>query len=804
MPTLPEVRSWNPASLSDAADRLTAADTAFTTETGRVSAKLVDLHHDWTGAAFDAARYRVATECAAAARVSTEVTELARALTDGSRRLHSVREVALAKVAAAESDGCRVGDDWSVSAGSGSTERDAVDAHRWAIGRAVDDLVREDGEVTRLVEDAAQQVRARGDQVGDGADLSRPAEEGAARLGREDGEALAAAAAHGDDAALSRIAEQLPAQVLTPSELTSLAAGDEVSTVPQSVRDYYTELYRAAGKDGVLALGDHLKAQEVAGNPGAGRALNSVANGLMLVSNEKVSSGRNPDGSLRSPGSYANLPANLRELVSTRTNGPDKNATTYPGTGQLADQTRFFEDTRRFGALAKEAEPGYLPGVELSREMTRQAASLGIPGGVSAFTGHPGFTVGTESVEQSMRDYLEVSGRNHEATTQLLTGHGSPDQPLDGGYSPVKTIAPLLRYDWSEDQGAPALFDWIGEHATPGPEVSVAQSEQAGSAATGLIRLITEGGVDGQIGTFESLMNLPDSDDRSLGSLNPALTQQVAGAVTPYLDAIAIAPDSEVTTHGFSRAEALGPNADIGAIRLATLMNTDPTASAAFNGAIVDRTNDYAGRFGELHGETSWDRNALGQASGRLLGYMEQGLRAEAYDGGLDDAAAEAKAAGSTKLAVEVATKIGVGVGGPLATPLDVASSFVQQGIEPEYAPLHKEAFAVDADGLAAQRAYRMLAAVTAKEPGLLESAFGGESHSWLQDGRLRAFDEIMTLDNRASQGSKLQSAAEELLDRAGLRFERFNDALDTSRGDLSGYTTDADHYRSRILRGER
>ncbi|MBM4495923.1 hypothetical protein GS426_08030 [Rhodococcus hoagii] len=44
-------------------------------------------------------------------------------------------------------------------------------------------------------------------------------------------------------------------QALTAAELDTPRAGGKVGTLPQTVRDYYAELYRAAGKDGVLALG---------------------------------------------------------------------------------------------------------------------------------------------------------------------------------------------------------------------------------------------------------------------------------------------------------------------------------------------------------------------------------------------------------------------------------------------------------------------------------------------------------------------------------------------------------------------
>ncbi|WP_433703432.1 hypothetical protein [Prescottella equi] len=715
--------------------------------------------------------------------------DLAKILDDGAQRLYWARDAALARVEAALADGYTVLDDWSVVGGAGAPVELLV-THRDAVADAAAALAREDTEVARLIEDAAQRIRARGDRIGSGGDPSDSIEDGAGRLGREDGDVLATAAA-GDTAALDRIAGQLPAQGLTAAELDTLAAGGQVGTLPQTVRDYYAELYRAAGKDGVLALGDHLRTQEAGGDPNAGRALNSLANGLMVVSNENIGSGYNPDGSLHSPGSYDQLPSDLREVISTRTHGTDANAIRYPGeSGVLADQYRFHEDTRRLGELLKESEPGYAPGTEFARELTRQAANLAEETALSG--------ADPALVEQSMRDYLEVSGRNHEAITQLLTGEGSDRVPLDSDYRPANTMTPLLQFDWSDDRDAPDLFGWIGENAIPGAEVSVDHSTQAGSAATGLISLIT----DSSSSRFESMMNLPGHDGRSLGEVNPALTQQIAQAVTPNLGDIAVAP--ELQTHGFDRGAALGEVGDVRSIRLATLMNTDPTASALFNGAIIERTNDYAGRFGELHGESTVIRHQLGEASGRLLGYMDQGLRAEAYDRGLDDAAAAEQTAGRTKLAIDVATKTVVGLGGPATIPLDIASSVVQAGITPEKSGLPAESFDVSDNLLAGQRAYHVLEAVAAKDPSVLDGLLSDGDplipSGWVDDGRLRNYSEIVATDGRLTTAVELRTIAEEALDRGGLRLERFNGPLDEWRGNLQEYTSDAAHYEHRIL----
>ncbi|WP_305094537.1 WXG100 family type VII secretion target [Prescottella sp. R16] len=788
MPSLPEVRSWNTAVLSDAAARTSTADTRFVDELTGMSRSVESLHENWSGSAYDAARDRVDAEHTAGQSLSNEVRDLAAILDGAATRLYWARDAALARVEAAHADGCTVLDDWTVV---GDVPLEVLDVHRVAVVEAAESLAREDTSVARLIEEAAQRIRACGDQIGSGGDPSEPILDGAARLGHGDGSVLATAARAGDGAALDRIASQLPVQGLTSTELETLASGGRVDTLPQSVRDYYTELYRAAGKDGILALGDHLRMQEAGGDPGAGPALNSLANGLMVVSNENVGSGVDENGALRSPGSYDQLPADLRELISTRTHGADANAIHYPrDVGALADEYRFHEDSRRLGALLKEAEPGYVPGTELARELTRQASNLAEGTALSG--------TAPELVEQPMRDYLEVSERNPEAITQLLTGEGSEQVPLDSGYNAADTMTPLLHFDWNDDRGAPDLFGWIGENAVPGPDVSVEQSEQAGRAATGLISLLTGDATGG----FESMMNLPGQDGRSLGEVNPALTQQIAQSVTPYLGNIADGP--ETRTHGFDREAAVGEGGDIRSIRLATLMNTDTTASALFNGAIIERTNDYAGRFGELHGESTVIRYQLGEASGRLLGYMDQGLRAEAYDRGLDDTAAAEQAAGRTKLAIDVATKTIVGLGGPATIPLDVASSVVQAGMETEKLIIPEEATRINAGDLATQRAYRMLEAVAAKDPSMLDGTDGRSAIPEIlrNDQGIRPLADIMADPENQRITTTLRTSVEEFLHRRGLEIQRFDLPLNSARDNQSDYITDEASYRSRILKG--
>src|SRR5690606_5582546 len=179
------------------------------------------------------------------------------------------------------------------------------------------------------------------------------------------------------------------------------------------------------------------KSQEQAGNPVAAARRDALANGLMVVSNENIGTGRNPDGTLRSPGGYQQLPEDLRRTISTRVGGPDANSDRYPTSPPEtveAAQTRFLSDSSKLGELFKQSNPGYEPGVEFSRELTRQAAALSSPGGHPDIADLPGGSVKLATMEPTLRDYLEVSGRNQEAMTQLLTGETEPGSvPLEDG-----------------------------------------------------------------------------------------------------------------------------------------------------------------------------------------------------------------------------------------------------------------------------------------------------------------------------------------------------------------------------------
>ncbi|MFC8044664.1 hypothetical protein [Nocardia sp. NPDC057353] len=820
MPTRTDIIAWKPEKLSEWAAEMEADTGYYQAQLGRVLTHFGGA--GWSGRAADAASDRFVEEHDQGRKLAQEIIDVATALRAADQRLADEKRLLLAAVGDVEADpALRVADDWVVSVVAGAVDEVTVAAHQEVVHAAYRSLTGAISEIEVAITAATQKIRVRGDQLGDGVDAPDAAPADSGGLGSEDGRAVREAIRPDgtiDTEALDEISTRLPPQALTQSELDTLAAGGEVDTMPASVQQYYREFYQSAGKDGILALNDQLKAQEQAGNPLAAPRRDALANGLMAVSNENLGTGRNPDGTLRSPGSYQQLPEDLRRTISTRVGGPDANADRFPTSPpetDLAAQHRFLDDSSRLGELLKQSNPGYEPGVELSRELTRQAAALGSPGANNDTADLPGGTIPLDSLEPTMRDFLEVSSRNQEAMTQLLTGGTEPGSPpLEDGYDPKKVFQPLLHYDWTDSDGAepPKLFEWIGEDAVPraaepgDPGVTPEQSERAGRAASGLAELLTGSSQDDDhIGPFEALMNMPGSDDESLGIVNPGLTQQLTGAMIPYLDALALSPTDQ--TSGFE----LQGDRNLDAVRLSTLFNTDPVSSAAWNAAIVDRTNDYAAQFATESNQPSNNRDALANAAGRLLGFQEQGLRAEAFDRGLNEEEAEKESAEKKQLGVDIAASVlsgGVGEKVPVAGIfLDVAGQVISDSIEPKDVEIQAQQTSVDYNDLSTQRHYAMLQALAEQNSGFFDTPPDGTlpvPSSWIQDGRLMSYEQIVGVDadDRPRAMVDLQSTAAGWLEASNVNVAAFQGAINFHNDNLQEFTFSRDDYLSRVLKG--
>ncbi|MGK8489227.1 hypothetical protein [Nocardia asiatica] len=472
-----EVERWDLGALDTWTGKLAESRSTLAEQLDGARKHFDEVRHDWQGVAYDAAYNRVGQDHDQGKKLGYEIDELIDILTRGVGAVAGFRDTLLAKLNDARAAQLTVDDTWKVLDKEGvdpeviRTHQDAINGAFSPFRDAVEDLAKQIG-------DQALEIRSGGDLLGSSLDVA-DADTQAARFGKQDGKALADAARTGDTAAIDAIASDMPEHVLSPDELRRLAAGEEVSTVPASVQDYYKALYQEAGKDGILALNQRLLDREQAGDPVAAMKRDNLANSLMVVSNEKIGSGTRR-------GSYADLPPGIRELVSGRYE--ERDDTVIDGQRPVKDQML---QQAAFAELLTQANPGYEPGQTLGIELGRQSASLAeyVEASEKDWHGYPpGFDKGDlDKVEAASRQFLETSTRNNESSYALLTGKDpSTGQDIPGdlsfgatdnlynpqNFDPQKFTSTVFSHEWDDDgKTAAGLYEWIADGTDqPGQE----------------------------------------------------------------------------------------------------------------------------------------------------------------------------------------------------------------------------------------------------------------------------------------------------------------------------------------------
>lgn len=435
-----------------------------------------------------------------------------------------------------------------------------------------------------------------------------------------------------------RVADILSAARLTPEQIEALERGEPVQTLPQSTYDYLNNFYNSAGKEGVLDLADHLRAREQAGDAGAADGLDGLANGLLTLSNEKIGTGT-------STGGYERIPPEIRDLVTY--------AHDYNPEGRYTDWeqhnvNRF--DMVRFADLIGESNPGHQPGSEFALDLNRAAANyveiLDKPltdYGNTEFPAYEGAPA-MAGMPEAAAKLLDIGVRNEEASYALLTGVAPDGGEL--GFHRDSVLLPLMTHEWPDD-GASAgrLVDWIREDAIvvdPSDTSQLASSTRAGEAAFGLSQVLasTHSGYDhpgplDMSNNFDRLIDIPGPSGegtQSIGQLNPALTQSLAGAMAPYATNLTDPSPNAAELFGTDGFGYVGPE---DASRLVTILNTDSEAGAYFNGVALAQAEALDRAFAREYAPGS-GMAGLGETAGRLHGLVEVGIVGATVDQNLD------------------------------------------------------------------------------------------------------------------------------------------------------------------------
>ncbi|WP_429413372.1 hypothetical protein [Nocardia sp. GAS34] len=474
------VEAWRTSALTDLATALAQANNqTFQVNIDQPKNYFASLGTSWKGAAYTAAYDRVGQDHDQARKVWTYVDDLVTAIKQVAGDIESHRTTLMNKVSDARAHGLTVADNWVIPDKDGvpvatiNSLQDAINQAFYPFRDAV-------STAATKISEAAELIRAAGDLYGSDIDVTAAPAAGS-RLGAEDGQAAADAARNGDTAKLDEIASHLPTNALTPQQMQDLANGKDVPSLPADVQDYYKSFFQHSGKDGLLALQNQLQQEATAtsdhpASTVAAAQQRALADGMMAVSNEHLGTGTGPDGKLISPGAYTNLPPDIRQLISGREQEyvGDKSG---PG-----DTFRRMQDRVGLANLLGSADPEMTGGTTFSTEVGRQAQSIAQY--VDSSDGRPmAFTDDeTKSLDGAATKLLDTATKNHDASYQLLTGHGLDGSSIPndlsfgadkgqylskGDYDPQKFADTVFRNHTWTDQGKAAsdLYNWTSDHA---------------------------------------------------------------------------------------------------------------------------------------------------------------------------------------------------------------------------------------------------------------------------------------------------------------------------------------------------
>ncbi|WP_422627544.1 hypothetical protein [Rhodococcus sp. (in: high G+C Gram-positive bacteria)] len=423
--------------------------------------------------------------------------------------------------------------------------------------------------------------------------------------GTADGAALRQGTWGPDD--YGRVGDIISAIQLSPDQLEALARGETVVRVPPMALDYLRDFYREAGTDGLLNAVDVLRGREADGDSRAASHIDALANGLLMVSNENVGAGTTTGG-------MEHLPGNLAEQLNRVAYGPDD-----PGQSLADIHNAAAGRLPEFARFIGEANPGFVPGAEFSETLVRASSRIADLAPVDG--DYPTDAYSQFEFGPIAEACVDIGGRNEDAAYHVLT---APDN--------ARVLMPLFEHEWSDDgAGVGQLVEWIAEDAVVTDPTDTTRADRAGEASYALSQVLSSSGSESTLGfldepnknPYDRLMNIPGVGDgkSSLGEVNPALTQAMAGAFSPYV------VDMVTDNRMLSMTSNFGQLGPVEATRLFSLLSSDPSAGMVINGSALAAAHEIDQGFAR-----NPDSTMLGETSGRLRAVVEGGLDAELGD----------------------------------------------------------------------------------------------------------------------------------------------------------------------------
>lgn len=650
IPTVSQVFSWKPETLTQAGNDVEAAGKNFSDRMAEAQRAVDNTALHWQGNAASAASARALTEFLAASKAFRAADAVAQSFTSAGSAIAGYQAAVVKIYGEATGAGMSVWPDGGVTAPEfpnaktdavaammqGNLNRAAADYQtrlKEQLANAGSAVAAAKATITAGLADLAAHGGPGGGKDGGGTALSGPA---GAALGKKIHDAIASGQPIPPEL-LTELGEDMKASGIPPEQLAAYLQGNG-ATIPAATQEFTQQFFNSAGADGFIAASEQLKAQ----GPGGQASAAAMSNALLMLSDEKVGTGVGANGKPTSPGGYDRLPPDVRQLISTRagTQGPDANTQQYPDMGQRpesANMNAFLTKQNKFLDALGMSDQGIEPGTKTSTELYRQGSHLAWQqthnNQLNPDSGYP--------LDDSISKSVEIASRNHEGTTAILTGQGGPEV-LGSGYHPDTDVMPLLQRHWPDGTNGPAInsmLDWIHQDAQvtvppgdPHYQSQLNDANLAGKSAQGLAQILSTTHSSDGTNNFNVLSTGENSADVKMphgGQMTPQVAQHVAGALAPYVGNMAGAPENLTGTHGFG---TLNP---VESTRVFTLLDGDPKAAAIINGAAIAQAHQFDSAFALGQGGPE-----LALDSGRLRGLVEGGIAAESGLHGYDDQSA--------------------------------------------------------------------------------------------------------------------------------------------------------------------
>lgn len=746
----------------------------------------------WSGAARSAANARAGDQHGWAKSVAARVEDLQTAITEAAAAIDSGREAV---------NGALLGA--SLQRFMLISENDPSWAMRY-VPQEDDDLT--PGEIAAKEREMTSFIKSKADELAttaaDQAALIKAAVDNVdtiappgLTLSAQDGRRHAHMAEDGwTDEEAASVGRSLSAAGLTDDQIRRLMNGEKLDDVPRGVQEYLHTFYAGLGSDDLFSLKTKFDAMN---SPTAHSWSSALGRGLVTLSNENV--GDNTG--------YQYLPRWVQDWAGSHNPLDDKRVRQLdiPLAGLLGNS----------GTVP----PGEKFGTELIRKSAGGAGRSVENGGIA----HPEIIYGSgtddldtlkRNYETTIRQFMEVGTRNHEASAAILTGEYASGERL-ADYNREQMLENIFKFDWDDGgQSAGGLVDWIRGYGSSSDSSHVALADRA---FTSLYDFATS--TDGD-NNFRGLMNANSSGD-AIGKINPHLAGALREASLPYLNILA-GGDSE--TYGHPGFDPPGDSADIQrrTARLFTLIASDNTygAPTAENpdgtGAGADLYRDIleqSVRNGAVAGnefEIDPDRaRSLARISASLRELGQAGLYGAEYDLQIDENvntdeenAAGAKvrnivsSASAGLTAVPHPAAIAAGATGTAAAPWLLPAS--SAGDIPFSPPTGTAGGGEDYD-TATHDEIRLAYGALSTVDGIPD--IGGKSESWYDaSGQLKPLPDILAEHN--GDADELLSAMERALPDDLTASFRAGSGTGKDQGRRNFDPTDPDNYDDMILNG--